>query len=318
MPISIERIGSFFIGGETVTLDGLPPVVVNVTADLPPLTVEQNGSFAAFQMYVHYVQLQHPVAKDPLLLWHGGSLTGAVWEDTPDGRPGWQMRFLESGRNVYVSDSVERGRASWARFPEIYPTAPIFRSQREAWDVFRLGPRLGEPFPGAQFPYEHFQTFAKSIVPRWTCNDEPTLAAYLALVDRIGPCTIVAHSHGAAFALEVALRKPQCVKAIVALEPSAVPRQDLNRVSTLRGIPHLFVWGDYAEDHWFWKGPVRASRAYSERIASAGVDTTFTLLPQRGIRGNTHMLMLDRNSDTVLAIVGEWLRRAASASAVPS
>jgi hypothetical protein len=83
------------------------------------------------QMYVQYVQLAAPRAAAPLLMWHGGGMTGANWETTADGRPGWQMFFLRSGFDTYVSDAVERGRASWAPHPQAYSDAPYFRTARE-------------------------------------------------------------------------------------------------------------------------------------------------------------------------------------------
>jgi hypothetical protein len=52
----------------------------------------------------------------PLLMWHGGGLSGVTWESKPDGAPGWQQYFLKAGHDVYVSDAVERGRASWELF----------------------------------------------------------------------------------------------------------------------------------------------------------------------------------------------------------
>ena len=70
-------------------------------------------------MYVQYVKLAQPRGRVPLLLWHGGGLSGVTWETKPDGKPGWQQFFLNAGDDVYVSDAVERGRASWARYPEI-------------------------------------------------------------------------------------------------------------------------------------------------------------------------------------------------------
>jgi hypothetical protein len=65
----------------------------------------------------------------PVLLWHGGGMTGFTWETTPDGRPGWLWRFLQAGYEVMVSDAVERGRSSWAMFPQVYKEAAVFRGQ---------------------------------------------------------------------------------------------------------------------------------------------------------------------------------------------
>lgn len=51
------------------------------------------------------------------------------------------MRFLRAGLDVYVCDSVERGRASWAPYPHVYRSEPFFRTAREAWEVtYRFGP----------------------------------------------------------------------------------------------------------------------------------------------------------------------------------
>ena len=63
-------------------------------------------------------------------MWHGGGESGANWETTPDGRDGWQMRFLRAGLDVYVSDSVERGSSSWARRPNVYTSEPFFLTAR--------------------------------------------------------------------------------------------------------------------------------------------------------------------------------------------
>lgn len=91
-------------------------------------------------MYVQYTELAEPVCPYPILMWHGGGLTGVTWETTPDGREGFDTLFLRHGFNVYVSDAVERGRASWAQFPEINPVPPCFNSYAERWTTYRLGP----------------------------------------------------------------------------------------------------------------------------------------------------------------------------------
>ena len=51
-----------------------------------------------------------------------------------------QMFLLNRGYDVYVSDAVERGRASWARYPEFFKSEPLVRSKKEAWELFRFGP----------------------------------------------------------------------------------------------------------------------------------------------------------------------------------
>jgi hypothetical protein len=137
---AVNEIGSFHVGGRVLRLEGLPLRERVSTPGGPVHQVDPNGEIVAGQMYVQYVRLTEPKAAAPLLLWHGGGLTAATWETTPDGRLGWQMFFLHAGFHTYVSDAVERGRASFAPFPQIYAEVPYFRTAKEAWeDTFRFG-----------------------------------------------------------------------------------------------------------------------------------------------------------------------------------
>jgi pimeloyl-ACP methyl ester carboxylesterase len=179
-----------------------------------------------------YVKLTSPKAKYPLLLIHGGGLSGVTWETKPDGKPGWQMFFLSAGHDVYVGDAVERGRASWARYPEIFSSEPLFRTKRDGWELFRIGPSGSyetevarrTAFPeGTQFPIEAFDQFAKQIVPRWVTNDAATQAAYDVLIQKICPCVIIVHSQGGNFVFNAALKATDKIKAIIVVEPSGAP-----------------------------------------------------------------------------------------------
>ena len=109
-------------------------------------------------------------------MWHGGGFAGVTRETKPDGKPGWQNYFLAPGHDVYVSDAVERGRASWARYPEVFKTEPFFRTKKEAWELFRIGTKDSyntDPAKrathkeGSQFPVDAFDQFAKQGIPRW-------------------------------------------------------------------------------------------------------------------------------------------------------
>src|SRR5262247_1026458 len=137
--IAVAEVGSFHVGGRAVSLSGLLTRDVVFTAGSAPIKVDPNGDFEVEQMYVQYVKLAQPKGKYPLLLWHGGGLTGVTWETKPDGQPGWQAFFLNAGHDVYVSDAVERGRASWSRYPEIFTSEPSTTTKKIAWETFRIG-----------------------------------------------------------------------------------------------------------------------------------------------------------------------------------
>jgi pimeloyl-ACP methyl ester carboxylesterase len=315
--IALRAIESFFVGGRSVTLQGLPVTQRRMAQGAAPRTVDPNGTFITGQMYVQEFRLETPLHPLPVLLWHGGGMTGACWETTPDGRPGWLPWFLRHGFDVLVSDAVERGRAGWSRWPEIYADAPIFRTKSEAWETFRFGPAGSwHDDPGQRiahapllFPAAAIDALARQFVPRWADHEAITLDAYSALLDRIGPCIVVAHSQGGGFALQAAQRRPEQVRAVVALEPSGAPPPVAPEDET-RLPPHLFLWGDRVQEHAEWSRYRGVVDTYARAIAASGTIVRTIDLPEDGVFGNSHMLMMDANSDALAARVAAWLAEA--------
>jgi pimeloyl-ACP methyl ester carboxylesterase len=313
--LSVKEIGSFHIGGQEVVLEGLPTREIVFTPGAPPLKVDPNGEFETGQMYVQYIRLSQPKARYPLLMWHGGGLSGVTWETKPDGKPGWQQFFLAAGHDVFVSDAVERGRAGWSRYPEVFKSEPFFRAKKEGWDLFRLGPADGwnrdpskrQAFEGQQFPVEAYDQFGKQAVPRWATNDAATQAAYDALVKRVCPCVIMVHSQGGNFGYAAALNAPDLVKGLIVIEPSGSPNPERTEFAKIKGVPHLVVFGDYLDRQPLWGRLLPNQQKYFEGLRAAGVDATWLDLPKQGIRGNSHMLMMDKNSDQVAALINEWM-----------
>jgi pimeloyl-ACP methyl ester carboxylesterase len=307
--LNIKELGNFFVGGGTVNLTGLPVYEAVFVAGGPKRVVDNNGEYETGQMYVQFVKLENPQKTYPVLFWHGGGCTGAAWETTPDGRPGWQMRFLEAGYDVYVSDAVERGRSSWSKYPEIYASEPVFRNKKGCWEVFRIGPDYEnkKPFPVSQFPAEYFSAFCKQMVPRWTTNHDAIRDAYEACLDKVGECIIVAHSQGCEFANELALRRPENIKAIVHVECSSAPPITPANLEKTKKIPYLYLWGDFIEQVPLWQKYSQNTHEYYAAQQAAGADVKWLSLPERGIKGNGHALMLEKNSDDIFAIVKEWL-----------
>ena len=307
--LAIARQGSFFVGGRTVTLDCVPP------ARTPAgLVLEQNGSFVVEPTYVAF---QVPVARrapHPLVMVHGGGHTGAVFESTPDGREGWATQFLRWGHAVHVVDLVERGRAGFARVPEVWKDAPVYLSRREAWETFRLGPAKSwdedpaarRAHPGSQFPAAAFDDYAKQLVPRWLPHNALLTNGLEQVVERVGPSVLLTHSQSGPFGWEVAKRRPTLVKGIVAIEPSraTLAAGDLPK---LAGIPVLIVWGDFVPTSPLWSRFAADSEKFAADLRAAGADVTVMRLPEHGIAGNTHLPMLDRNSAAVARAIQDWM-----------
>src|ERR1700682_6324711 len=123
-PIALRDMGSFHVGGRLVEISGQPVKEVTFTPGGVPAKVDPNGTYQVEQMYVQYFLPANERGAYPLLMWHGGGLTGVTYETTPDGREGWLNMFIRKGWDVYVSDAVERGRSGFAS-PDIWPEKPI-------------------------------------------------------------------------------------------------------------------------------------------------------------------------------------------------
>lgn len=305
-PILLKSLRSHFLGGHEVAASGLPVLRKQVVGNGAARAIDMNGSYCAGQLYVQEYRLAEPRHPHPVLLWHGGGMTGAQWESTPDGRQGWLWRLLQSGYDVFVADAPERGRASWAMYPQVYDSAPIFRSKEEAWHLFRIGPADGyaarRPHPAQQFPAEAFDTFAKQFVPRWLAHEAMALAAYRALLDLAGPCIVIGHSQGGGYATQLARECPGPIRALVAVEPTGTPGRVDGPLP-----PQLLVWGDHVDQHDTWRRYRAQTDAYWQALQRAGRRADVLDLPATGIAGNSHFCMLDRNSDRIAELIVDWL-----------
>lgn len=303
----IAKLGSFFVGGHSQSLSGLPLTQSRFVKNGPLREVDPNGDFETGQMYVQYYHLAQPRLNLPVLLWHGGGMTGASWENTPDGREGWLHLFLRHGYNTYLSDAVERGRSSWSKYPEIYATEPVFRSKQEAWVNFRLGPEYSMQhaveYLDTQFPCRHFDIFMKQSVPRWTSNNEAILAAYEQYLKVVGPCVVVAHSQASEFAGRLCQKHPDLFQALVLIEASSAPEAPSEQCDT----PTLYVWGDHIAPGSLWQRYRGAIYEFYLKQEAIGKPVEWIDLPELGIKGNSHFMMMDMNNIEVFNIVEAWL-----------
>jgi pimeloyl-ACP methyl ester carboxylesterase len=259
------------------------------------------------QAYVQYFIPERLVSPLPVVLLHGGGFSGAMWETTPDGRAGWLQLLLGHGFAVYVVDNVERGRAGWCAVPGIWSGDPIIRSAQEAWSLFRFG-RADDfanriPFPGQRFPAAHLDELIKGHVPRWVTTSEAAVSTFEAVLGRIGPCCVVAHSQGAEVAFRAAARRPDIVPCLIALEPSGFP--DAADAFAERSV--LVIIGDYMDATPLWASLTERTKAFVAVLIDAGSSATLWSLPDMGIQGNSHMFMMDNNNAEIAAMLGGWI-----------
>lgn len=177
--IILRRIRGFHVGGTRHRISGFPVEAKSRVRGDAPTAVDMNSDHMVGQLYATRYEQANCSFPLPVLLWHGGGMTGACWDETPDGRPGWLELLLRAGCDVVVSDAFERGRASFPSHPQFRETAPEHRSLDAVWSQFRFGAPQTYPAPSPEtlraaayansaFPVEAIEHFGRQFVARWT------------------------------------------------------------------------------------------------------------------------------------------------------
>jgi pimeloyl-ACP methyl ester carboxylesterase len=311
--IVLRGMGSFHVGGRVVEVHGKPVRDIVRVPGGPSSRLDPNGEYQVEQMYVQYFLPRDRKGKVPLLMWHGGGLTGVTFETTPDGREGWLNMFVRKGWDVYVSDAVERGRSGFAS-TDVWPGEPVFLTYADPFERFRIGagegswnpdPAKQRLMPGVQFPVEAYANFMKEAVPRWLTTDDAVIAGYIALVDKVCPCVLLTHSQGGSFGLKVAEARADKIKAVVAVESAGAGHP--GRAGALKDVPVLMMFGDNVDLHPRWVAYRKLDLDYAAAVRAAGGKVDVINLPDLGITGNSHMVMMDRNNDAVADVIDKWL-----------
>ena len=67
------------------------------------------------------------------------------------------------------------------------------------------------------------------------------------------------------------------------------------------------IYGDNAKDHPRWSKIRQGGVDYAAAFKSGGGDVTVVDLPDAGLKGNSHMMMMDKNSDQIADLMQKWL-----------
>ncbi len=281
-------MGHLYVGGRQVDLQDAPARARMRAPGLPPQQIDPNGVFTVGATYVSFAKLAHPRHKYPIVMMPGGGLSGVVYETTPDGRAGWQWFFLRAGYSTYVADLDQTGRSSWARYPEINPDEPAFRSNAFMWEVFRIGPPGSyafanelSPYADTQFPVAAFTTFAKQAQPRFPISRETEAGLYDEILHSVCPCILLTHSASGLGGMAAAARWPSLVKAVISVEPSDAP----SAPPAASAPPHLFIWGDFLDPLQAdpsWAAEYKKIQGYRSLLQAHGFSADWIDLPSPG------------------------------------
>lgn len=314
-PLRLKCERSFFVGVRTRT----------VAAPYYGRTgLAGAGEISYGQMYVHF-RCPEAATRPPIILIHGSNHTGATFETTPDGREGWATLFVRLGHPVYVVDQVGRGRSGFdptalneaidQRDMSLTHKAPLY-ARAGAWVNFRFGPRYPEPFSNVQFPVDYLDHYMAQLVPNAEelaagRSGEATIEALVSLLERVGPAVLITHSQAGLYGLEVARRCRDGVLALISVEGGCAPIDEAT-IAAMRAIPFFSLWGDNSIGAVGANGDARRNDAHdlAVALAAAGGDATHHVLPDHGVLGNTHMLMMDRNNGDLSELLSAWIARA--------
>lgn len=319
-PLVLKEQGSFYIGGESVKQTANE---VAGERDFPADEVTIN------QMYVEYM-IPQEAKKVPVVMIHGATLSGKTYDTTPDGRMGWFEYFVRQDHPVYVPDQVGRARSGFNQAiynevragnipPEQQPGMFRLGDNFGSWTNFRFGLEPGVAYPDTQFPVEAAAELSKQDIP--DLNDAlpeliPTWEHLASLSEELGGTVLIGHSQSGLFPLHAALMNPDAVKGIVAIEPGGTCHEDFGarelgdttpeQLKTLAGIPTLFIFGDYLEDAPSWNDVFEDCKVLVDEINAAGGNATMWNTEALG-RGNSHMLMQDKNSLEIADMIMAWI-----------
>jgi Alpha/beta hydrolase family len=279
-------------------------------------------------MYVRYMVPQGGDGNLPVVMIHGATLTGKSWETTPDGRMGWDEYFVRKGHPVYVPDQVGRGRSGFNQavfnnvraggtLPANQPVWLRF-SDEGAWPNFRFGPKAGAAYPDNQFPVSAAHELAKQGVPDVSFGGiptpNPTFKALSDLAGQLNGAVLMGHSQSGSFPLAAALLNPVVTKGLVLVEPGSCPATYTpEQIATLAKVPILVVFGDHRDTPTgiptlpTWQARFEACQALISRVKGAGGQAEMLNPPDRGIRGNSHMIMQDKNNLQIADLILQWL-----------
>jgi pimeloyl-ACP methyl ester carboxylesterase len=230
-PLVLARDGYFYVNVKTTQVDG--------------------RDYVSHQMYVEVrvpAQQTHPY---PIILVHGGTMSGTNFTGTPDGREGWAQYFVRQGYAVYVVDQPGRARSGYLtaaygpmRNVERSNALPRFVAQEK----YKLWPQavLHTQWPGTGEPDDPATVqIAASQMPAIADFREQQVLnrdALLALLEKLGPSILLTHSQSGAYGWPVADARPDLVKAILAIEPNGPPFYNVEFI----GAPDYFKQGELA------------------------------------------------------------------------
>lgn len=314
-PLVLKAAGSFFVGGQPEAQSRS-----EMGAFFP------EGNVSVNQMYVNFMMPAKPRDSTCFVFIHGIALSGKTYETTPDGRMGWNEFFVRRGYSVYVVDQVGIGRSGFNqkqynrvrnKETDADKQPLIIRISDENVAVnFRIRDSAGNAMAESKFPLKALDEFSRQSIP-FTAGTvpapNPNFSNLANLAAQLKQTVVVSHSQSGSFPIHAALFNPEGIKAIIMVEPGGTGAGFTDeQINKIKNIPVLLVYGDNLDidtgvpGH-SWKSAYEGWNGFIKRLQAVGGIAHTMFLPDLGIKGNSHMLMMDTNNLQIADMILEWL-----------
>ena len=145
-------------------------------------------------------------------------------------------------------------------------------------------------------------------------NPNPTLKALSDLAGQVNGAVLMGHSQSGAFPVAAALLNPSVVKGLVLVEPGGCPGNLTDeQIKALAALPVLAIFGDHRDTPTgigirpSWQLSFEGCQALINRLKAAGGQAQMLSPSESGIRGNSHMIMQDKNNLQIADLILKWI-----------
>ncbi|MBZ5635576.1 MAG: alpha/beta fold hydrolase [Acidobacteriia bacterium] len=308
------------------------------------------GTIPQGQMFVQYMIPAEKRHALPVVMVHGGGGQGTHMMGI-GGRPGWVHYFVQAGYSVYWVDRPSYGRSPYhpdALGPSHLPNVPAFEGLIGSTAVFNTAQWPG---PGGMNDplIDQFMACEQGNVSDEAFHSDLVWPGGAELLDKIGPSILFVHAFGGFFAWGVADRRPNLVKAIVAMEINGNPFAAQLRwgltASPMTYDPPVTELSQFnlrdqtappdsprpvvspfklqAEPAHKWKNlqGIPITWVTSEFggggspvsniafLKQAGCTAEMLRLRDYGIIGNGNLMLMEKNNHEVFSVIQEWLNK---------
>ncbi len=275
-------------------------------------------SFYTKDALVNVIKSGNKTENAAIIMVPGLNLTSYIFITTPDDRKGWAELFADKGYDVYMVNDPKYDFATGgiiAPFSVPSNGKPATPGSVQAWqsDIWRrwgFGNSQGNPYLDAQFPTDSFTDFALNYPYLGTSTDRYENAISAVIDSTKGNVWLLSHSAGTQSAVLAAHQKKAQVKGLILIEPAGPP--DSTDFPDFNGLNMFGVYGDY----------ISSRNQTNRKLATEGVATLFqkaggiadvVSLPEDSlVKGNSHLLMQDKNNAYIFNIIEHWLKQFSS------